>query len=138
MEAPAEEADSDEPCGFAFSAKCIPDDGIGGPVLNQADVVGRLRFLGMRHTILMGYEFQNFATHTDRTPDGGDFFPGLGLPFFAEMTAQGLELVMKGGKEDAGSAGDTVGSILAGGGVSLGGERSLRGMRAAVTGLDVF
>ena len=45
------------------------------PVLNQADVVGRLRFLGMRHTILMGYEFQNFATHTDRTPDGGDFFP---------------------------------------------------------------
>lgn len=45
------------------------------PVLNQADVVGRVRLLGMQHTILMGHEFQNFTTHSDRTADGGDYSP---------------------------------------------------------------
>ncbi len=45
------------------------------PLLNQADVVGHGRVLGMRHTLLLGYEYQDFYNFTDRTPDGGDFFP---------------------------------------------------------------
>jgi iron complex outermembrane recepter protein len=45
------------------------------PLLNQTDIVGRVNFLGMKHTVLAGYEYQDFFNFTDRTADGGDFFP---------------------------------------------------------------
>ena len=45
------------------------------PVLNQADVVGRLNLLGMRHTVLAGYEYQDYYSATDTTPGGGVFDP---------------------------------------------------------------
>ncbi len=37
------------------------------PVLNQADLIGRLNFLGMHHTLLAGHEYQDFFTRTDVT-----------------------------------------------------------------------
>lgn len=37
------------------------------PVQNQADLIGRLNFLGMHHTLLAGYEYQDFYTRTDVT-----------------------------------------------------------------------
>lgn len=45
------------------------------PKLNQSDVVGRLNFWGMRHTILAGYEYEDYYNYTNVTPDGGDYFP---------------------------------------------------------------
>gem|GEM_PF-606579 len=45
------------------------------PLLNQADLVGRVQLLGMKHTVLAGYEYQDYYRFTDRTPDFGDFFP---------------------------------------------------------------
>ncbi|MEO5924847.1 MAG: TonB-dependent receptor [Bryobacteraceae bacterium] len=46
------------------------------PTINQADVVGRLNFLKMHHTILLGHEYQDFYTRTGVTPGGG-FYDGL-------------------------------------------------------------
>ncbi|MEI9812517.1 MAG: TonB-dependent receptor [Acidobacteriota bacterium] len=37
------------------------------PIQNQADLIGRLKFLGMHHTLLAGYEYQDFYTRTDTT-----------------------------------------------------------------------
>lgn len=37
------------------------------PVQNQADLIGRIKFLGMRHTLLAGYEYQDFYRKTDVT-----------------------------------------------------------------------
>lgn len=34
---------------------------------NQADLIGRLNFLGMHHTVLAGHEYQDFFTRTDVT-----------------------------------------------------------------------
>ncbi len=45
------------------------------PLLNQADTTGHGNVLGMRHTVLLGYEYQDFYNFSDRTADGGDFFP---------------------------------------------------------------
>jgi iron complex outermembrane receptor protein len=45
------------------------------PMLNQADLVGRLKFLGMRHVLMAGYEYEDFYNFTNRTDDGGDHFP---------------------------------------------------------------
>jgi iron complex outermembrane receptor protein len=55
------------------------------PVLNQVDVVGRFNLLGMHHTVLAGHEYQDFYNYTDRTPEGGDFFPtSISLADFRE------------------------------------------------------
>jgi iron complex outermembrane receptor protein len=55
------------------------------PKLNQADVVGRFDFLRMKHTVVMGYEYQDFYSATDVTPDGGYFeFTPLPVPSFTE------------------------------------------------------
>ncbi|MEO8053380.1 MAG: TonB-dependent receptor, partial [Acidobacteriota bacterium] len=55
------------------------------PILNQADLVGRVKFLGMQHSLMVGYEFENFGNHTNRTADGGDFFPtSISLANFRE------------------------------------------------------
>jgi iron complex outermembrane recepter protein len=45
------------------------------PLLNQADLEGRFHFLGMNHTVLVGYEFENYYSYSESTADGGDFFP---------------------------------------------------------------
>ena len=37
------------------------------PVQNQADLIGRLQFLGMHHTLLAGYEYQDYYSRTDVT-----------------------------------------------------------------------
>jgi iron complex outermembrane receptor protein len=37
------------------------------PVQNQADLIGRLNLLGTHHTLLAGYEYQDFFTRTDVT-----------------------------------------------------------------------
>ena len=34
---------------------------------NQADLIGRIRFLGMHHTLLAGHEYQDFYTRTEVT-----------------------------------------------------------------------
>ncbi len=44
------------------------------PVQNQADLIGRLHFLGMHHTVLAGYEYQDFYRRTDVS--NGDNDPG--------------------------------------------------------------
>jgi iron complex outermembrane receptor protein len=36
------------------------------PVLNQADVTGRFKLLGMNHTVLAGYEYEDYFNFTDR------------------------------------------------------------------------
>lgn len=36
------------------------------PVLNQADVLGHFRALGMKHTVVSGWEYQDFYNFTDR------------------------------------------------------------------------
>ena len=45
------------------------------PILNQADIEGRFKFLGMSHTVLTGYEYEDYYSFSETTPDGGDFFP---------------------------------------------------------------
>jgi iron complex outermembrane receptor protein len=45
------------------------------PILNQADITGRFKFLGMTHNILTGYEFEHAPDRYDTTADGGDHFP---------------------------------------------------------------
>jgi iron complex outermembrane receptor protein len=37
------------------------------PVQNQADLIGRFRWLGMHHTVLAGYEYQDYYSRTDVT-----------------------------------------------------------------------
>jgi iron complex outermembrane receptor protein len=37
------------------------------PVLNQSDVVGRFNLFGMKHTVLAGYEYQDFYNFTNRS-----------------------------------------------------------------------
>ena len=55
------------------------------PVLNQADVVGRFKTLGMQHSLLMGYEFEYAPDRYTTTEDGGDFFPtSISLRTFQE------------------------------------------------------
>jgi iron complex outermembrane receptor protein len=42
------------------------------PTLNQADVIGRFNLAGMHHTLLLGYEYQDFYSRTDvKNADGG-------------------------------------------------------------------
>jgi iron complex outermembrane recepter protein len=45
------------------------------PILNQADITGRFKFLGMTHNALAGYEFERAPDRYDTTADGGDHFP---------------------------------------------------------------
>ena len=47
-----------EPLDFAHTRR---------PVQNQADLIGRFNFLKMHHTVLAGYEYQDFYTRTDVT-----------------------------------------------------------------------
>jgi outer membrane receptor protein involved in Fe transport len=41
------------------------------PYVNQAELVGRVDFLNMRHKLLFGYDYRDFFTRTDVTADGG-------------------------------------------------------------------
>lgn len=42
------------------------------PIQNQADITGQLNFLKMHHTVLLGYEYQDFYTRTAvQNADGG-------------------------------------------------------------------
>jgi iron complex outermembrane recepter protein len=55
------------------------------PLLNQADIIGRFKFLGMRHMLMLGYEYEDFYNFTNRTDDGGDHFPSpISLVTFEE------------------------------------------------------
>ncbi len=45
------------------------------PILNQADILGRFKFLGMQHSVMMGYEIEHAPDRYDTTADGGDHFP---------------------------------------------------------------
>ncbi len=45
------------------------------PVLNQADLTGRFKFLGMQHSVLGGYEYEYVPDRYTTTEDGGDHFP---------------------------------------------------------------
>jgi iron complex outermembrane recepter protein len=45
------------------------------PILNQADIIGRFKFLGMQHSILTGYEYEYVPDRYTTTADGGDHFP---------------------------------------------------------------
>jgi TonB-dependent siderophore receptor len=55
------------------------------PKQNQADLTGRGKFLGLRHVLLLGYEYEDYFNYSDRTADGGDFFPtSISLATFKE------------------------------------------------------
>jgi iron complex outermembrane recepter protein len=55
------------------------------PYVNQAEVVGRMNFGKMRHTLLVGYDYRHFYTRTDVTEDGGFYeFTPLSLSNFRE------------------------------------------------------
>ncbi|MEQ1885813.1 MAG: TonB-dependent receptor [Bryobacteraceae bacterium] len=41
------------------------------PKVNQAELVGHVNFLNMKHTLLFGYDYRNFYTRTDVTAGGG-------------------------------------------------------------------
>jgi iron complex outermembrane recepter protein len=45
------------------------------PILNQADILGRFKLLGMQHSVMMGYEYEHAPDRYDTTADGGDHFP---------------------------------------------------------------
>jgi iron complex outermembrane recepter protein len=45
------------------------------PILNQADILGRFKLLGMQHSVVMGYEIEHAPDRYDTTADGGDHFP---------------------------------------------------------------
>jgi TonB-dependent siderophore receptor len=55
------------------------------PFVNQAELVGRVNFLNMRHTILAGYDYRRFYTRTDVTEDGGFYeYTPISLSDFRE------------------------------------------------------
>jgi iron complex outermembrane receptor protein len=55
------------------------------PVLNQADITGRFKLLGMQHSLLTGYEFEYAPDRYTTTEEGGDFFPAsISLRTFQE------------------------------------------------------
>jgi iron complex outermembrane receptor protein len=55
------------------------------PYVNQSELVGRLNFLNMRHTLLLGYDYRHFYTRTDVTEDGGFYeFTPISLSDFRE------------------------------------------------------
>jgi iron complex outermembrane recepter protein len=45
------------------------------PILNQADILGRFKLLGMQHSVVMGYEIEHAPDRYETTEDGGDHFP---------------------------------------------------------------
>jgi len=55
------------------------------PYVNQAEIVGRVNFLGMNHRLLFGYDHRNFSYWTDVTDDGGFYeHTNLVLPDLVE------------------------------------------------------
>jgi len=54
------------------------------PFLNQADTVGRFNVLGMRHTILAGWEYQDFYNFTQRSASRSAVIPPIRLDTFEE------------------------------------------------------
>lgn len=54
------------------------------PVLNQADTIGRFNFLGTRHTILAGWEYQDFYNFTHRSASRSVAIPPINLDTFEE------------------------------------------------------
>lgn len=57
------------------------------PTQNQADLIGHLNFWNMTHTVLLGYEYQDFYTRTDVTA-GDD--PGCGCGFWMDLPPMNL------------------------------------------------
>jgi iron complex outermembrane receptor protein len=51
------------------------------PYVNQAEVVGHVKALNMRHTLLFGYDYRHFSKRTDVTAGDGD---GCNCGFYAE------------------------------------------------------
>lgn len=49
------------------------------PVLNQSDVLGHFRALGMKHTVVAGWEFQDFYNFTDRAASRSVALPPIVL-----------------------------------------------------------
>lgn len=49
------------------------------PVLNQADVLGHFTLLGMKHTVVAGYEYQDFYNFTDRAASRSVTIPSISL-----------------------------------------------------------
>lgn len=58
------------------------------PKQNQADLIGHLNFLKMRHTILLGYDYQDFYTRTDVTE--GDPSDGCGCGYWPNLPPMNL------------------------------------------------
>ena len=54
------------------------------PVVNQADVTGDFRLFGIRHTFLAGYEYMDFANHTNRSASRSVEAPPINLATFQE------------------------------------------------------
>ena len=76
-------------------ANTIPREGLyfyhhRSPVVNQAEIVGRVNFLGMRHRLLFGYDYRDLYYRTDVTEgsfgdtDGFYEFTALSLPDLIE------------------------------------------------------
>jgi iron complex outermembrane recepter protein len=51
------------------------------PYVNQAELVGHVKALNMRHTLLFGYDYRHFSKRTDVTAGDGD---GCDCGFYAE------------------------------------------------------
>ncbi len=49
------------------------------PVLNQSDVLGRFTLFGMKHTLVAGYEYQDFYNFTDRSASRSVAIPPIVL-----------------------------------------------------------
>jgi len=71
-------------------ANTIPREGLyfyhhRRPYVNQAEIVGRVNFLNMRHRLLFGYDYRDLYYRTDVTDDGGFYVhTDLSLPALVE------------------------------------------------------
>lgn len=63
------------------------------PKQNQADLIGHLNFLNMRHTVLLGYEYQDFYTRTDVTE--GDPSDGCGCGYWPNLPPMNISTLIE-------------------------------------------
>ncbi|WP_031496764.1 TonB-dependent receptor [Bryobacter aggregatus] len=54
------------------------------PLQNQSDVLGNFQFLGLKHYVLAGYEYQDFYNFTDRSAGRSIALPPVLLPSFSD------------------------------------------------------
>lgn len=54
------------------------------PILNQADVTGSFRFLGLHHTVLAGHEYQDYYNFTNRSASRSVATTAISLASYAE------------------------------------------------------